>query len=370
MKIGILTFHCARNYGAVLQAYATQKYLKNLGHKVDLIDYRPAYLVNAYHLIPTSFVEGSSFEYKIKSILVSLSIFPLNYLKYKKFEKFISSKLSLSKKIEKRDDFLNLDYEAYIMGSDQIWNPFLTKGFDDIFFGNFPTRNNPLKITYAASMGLAELTKEQENYLQENLKYFNKIGVRENNLKMLLTPLTEKKIEEVIDPTFLLSQSEWNLLISENNAIKHKKYVLIYQVVFDPNVYRIAKGIADQLNIEVIEIVAGNSLKKIRGNNQYYASPNDFVSYFNYATCVVTSSFHGTAFGVIFNKPLYVVNVDNLKGGSNSRLSSFLSKLGLMNRYVDADANPKFETIDYTEINQKMDLLKEEAQHFLIHSLD
>ena len=143
MKIGILTFHCAHNYGAVLQCYALQQYLRSLGYEVLIVNYRPEYLLKPYTIVPD--LGNTSLVGKIKILLNFILSFFVRVIRYRGFEKFINKYLLVSKVVN-REDIDSLTCDVYIVGSDQVWNPKITEGFDDVYLGNFVVRRNVKKI--------------------------------------------------------------------------------------------------------------------------------------------------------------------------------------------------------------------------------
>ncbi|WP_273212133.1 polysaccharide pyruvyl transferase family protein [Runella zeae] len=349
MKIGILTFHSAHNYGAVLQAYATKEFLKGLGYDANIIDYRPGYIKDEYEV-----------KYTFKGNLIKL---PLRFIKYfilrhsrkrrfNKFEIFINDILNpVSSELS-----IPADLDVYVVGSDQIWNPKITKGFDRVFFVDFNfQKRNKVYISYAASMETSNLTSKESKFLAESLNRFDSISVREYELLKLLQPLINKEIYKVLDPTFLLTANRWKELakIKRNDS----KYVLVYQVREDSRTIKIAKQIASQLEAKIVQLVAWVSLSNfVDSTVAHDASPEEFLGYIKNAECVVTTSFHGTAFSVIFQKNFYYVA---LKDGKNTRASSLLNSINLENRMIDIDSRPTFTTIDYKDseilLNEQID---------------
>lgn len=355
MKIGILTFHCAHNYGAVLQAYGLQEYLKSCGHEVEIVDYRPTYLTRGYEAFPLPALRKISLFRKCKRLAYwgatlpwRLREFPVRIQRRKGFEKFISEKLNLS-----RERFVEggrvpaENYDAIFFGSDQIWSPNHTHGADSVFFGDFPAPAQTRKIAYAASAGAASETLGENAFVASALKNFSAISVREANLSASLQPHTDLKIETVLDPTLLADKSVWENL-AEPPATR-KKYVLVYQVSYNPQADRIARELAAQLGAEVVSVWAGYSL---RGNMLKTETPEQFVGWFKNAACVVSTSFHGTAFSLIFEKPLYYVGRGN---AAENRPKQILGALGLMDRFIAGTApTPTFSAIDYGKINTEM----------------
>ena len=136
MKIGILTFHCAHNYGAVLQCYAMQEFLRSKGHDVEVINYRPNYLLKPYKIFNVKRFSSKKPIRILKGLILEFLLFPVRLKRFYGFENFINNKLILSKTVTKES--IPSNYDIYIVGSDQIWNPKITKGFDEIYFCRFP----------------------------------------------------------------------------------------------------------------------------------------------------------------------------------------------------------------------------------------
>ena len=360
MKIGILTFHCAHNYGAVLQCYALQEILKSSGHDVKVVDYRPSYLVKAYKTL--RFFVSRRIDRILKNLIVQILKFPRETRRHKAFAKFIEGKLDLSRRCDEKT--IVSDMEAYIFGSDQIWNPVITGGGDDIYWGSLPfEKGNKIFIAYAASMGKVSLSKEEQNNIAEKLKNFDFISVRESSLKNILTPLTDKKLEQVLDPTLLAPLTVWDNL--EDN-VEERGYVLAYQVRQNPNTIEFAKHIAHQLNAKVIVVEAYLNYKTERWKVSC-ASPEDFVAFIKHASCVVTTSFHGTAFSIIFNKPFYCLELGD---GADGRSKSLLHSLHLEDRMVGKLDRPVYSDVDYSEANEILIGLRKSSERFLTQSLN
>jgi hypothetical protein len=361
MKVGLLTFHSAHNYGAVLQAYATQEKVKELGHDIEVIQYNPKYLIKQ-RLFPIS--KKNSLSINIKIIIEGIFTFSYKLQRRNKFRHFISNKLKLSSKEYGSQPFQkNIDYDAFIMGSDQIWNCKLTKGFDPIYLGNFETKQGALKISYAASMSHYNLTSIEKQEFSELLKNFNAISVREQELQDLLKVQYSTLSTVVLDPTFLLDNYKWSLVASKPKI--NRKYVLLYSIDLRNDAYKIAKKIANEIDAVVIELTMSVT-RKVFKNKFQTASPEEYVGLFENAAFVVTSSFHGTAFSVIFNKPFYSIAHGSDK---DSRQKTLLKNLDLLDRFVAKNASPSFSVLDYTVPNQKLKQLQEISTAFLIQNL-
>lgn len=361
MKIGILTFHCAHNYGAVLQCYATQEFLRGKGYDVEVINYRPYYLLRPYQLFNYRRVLCKNPIRLIKKFIQELLLFPVRYKRWCAFEGFINEQLQLGSIVTNKS--LPKDCGVYLIGSDQVWNPKITNGFDDVYFGQFPFAKAMKRyVAYAASMEAKKLEDEEISFYKSRLSNFDAISVREKELLSLLQVHVDQPIKQVLDPTLMVSSDLWDKL-SSKKKIKGK-YVVVYQVRNNKNTLRIANYIANQLNAKVVVLVAW---LQINYQNTYQtSSPEDFVNIIRNAACVVTTSFHGTAFSIIFNRPFYTVRLND---GADSRSSSLLESLGLENRMINIDDSPVFTTIDYTAVNPILNSLRQQSQEFLLSNL-
>lgn len=362
MKIGILTFHCAHNYGAVLQCYALQEFLKVVGHDVEVIDYRPDYLLRPYSLFKSNRVICRNPIRMSKNIVWEMILLYYRYKRHSRFNSFIKNKLNLSKRVE--DNKIPDIYDAYIIGSDQVWNSGITQGFDKIHFAFFPFPKKEKKyLSYAVSMGDTHLSPEKEEYMKIALKNFDYLSVRECDMVNLLQPFVKTPITQVVDPTLLINTSIWEKLIHNPN-IKNK-YVLVYQVRINEQTLKIAQQIANQIGGIVIETVPHINWNCYK-NKYQSASPETFLSLIKHAACVVTSSFHGTAFSIIFNRPFYTIYLND---GKDSRSCSLLEAVELKNRIITLDEVPTFESINFQKVNSKLEDLRKQSKEFLNSAL-
>lgn len=361
MKIGLLTFHAAHNYGAVLQAYATQEKVKELGYTIEVINYNPDYLIKQ-KLFPIS--SKQSFIINAKLVFEGIITLPWKIKRRQNFIDFNCNKLNLSKKNYQNIPFIeNMDYDWYIMGSDQVWNCKLTKGFDSVYLGNFKTKPAAKKISYAASMSHYALTNEQKQEFSKLITNFNAISVREEELHDYLANNYNQESTVVLDPTLILDTEKWSSMAVKPKI--SKKYVLVYSIDLRNEAMRMANSIAKEIGAEVIEL-SMNVDKNVLKNGYQTASPEEYVGLFQNAEFVITSSFHGTAFSVIFNKPFFSIAHG---GDKDSRQKTILNNLGVLDRFISKDATPCFKTLDYTVPNQKLKELREKSIQFLKDNL-
>lgn len=358
-KIGILTFHRAHNYGAVLQAYALQENLKSCGFDVEIIDYKPDFLKHNFF-----YINKKNFFTIIKSFIY-IGLVPFLYykllLRLYSFSRFVDENLVLSNE-KYSDSNLQLNgYDYIIFGSDQIWNEHLTKG-NRIYWGDFPKSGKSEFISYAASMETTSISDAQKERYCQYLKNFKSISVREKVLVELLQPLTKKTISWVLDPTLLVNRTVFEK-IATPPKIKGE-FILLYLTFEDEKAICLAESIASRLNAKVI--VLNCSFKKIkRFINIPRTSPSQFVGYFKEALFVITTSFHGTTFSLIFNKPFFTIEISD----KHSRVKSLLNCLGIENRLIDHPDVLNFSEIDYTEVNKRLNALKFFSQKYILDSI-
>ncbi|MDV7785566.1 polysaccharide pyruvyl transferase family protein [Enterococcus gallinarum] len=333
MKIGILTFQNAINYGAILQAYALQKKISTLDedYTVEIIDYKQRQLEKQYS--PFFIEKDSNIKNKIRFLLY----FVVKYKKFSKFNKFISQNLNFSKKIKTGKDIDH--YDVIFVGSDQVWNLEITDN-DTTFLLDFVKKNsNTKKVSYAASVGKNHLLEAEVGHFKKWLPTFNGISVREENAIEIVSPYTSLPIYEVLDPTLLLEKKQWLKLV--NNENKEGDYILVYCLESNTEMDKIIDFMSKKMNLKVLEIMPrGNSLlNRIYPKNIY--GPQDFLRLFYNAKYIITNSFHGTVFSIIFEKKF--ITVPHKTRGS--RMKNLLTKTGLTSRLVSTFNENEIESL-------------------------
>ena len=363
MKIGILTFHRAENMGAVLQAYALQTYLTRIGQDVFIINYRPKSIERTYHILNPYilFHEKNivlSLRAYLKRFLTIYSRYRKKYL-YKNFRKKYFHETNPMLTIEKP-----LNFDAYIVGSDQVWNMKLTKGMDDFFFLNFPVKSGALKVSYAASSEYFsyDCIFQNKKRVKNLLEKFNSISVREKSLQEVIERITQKQISLCVDPTFLLSKEDYYKIAIRP---KVKSYVLVYHMQEDSRSVDLAERIAKSKNIDVIEIHADFYRSTNRKRHKIGLGPLELLGYIAYADSVITTSFHGMALSIILQK-----NFWSFITSSSTRQLNLLEALDLRSRMLENLYSFVSHDIDYSIVNRKIRLLIENSESFLQKSLN
>lgn len=356
MRIGILTFHRANNYGAQLQCYALCRALSNLGHNAEVIDYRQPVIEKSYCKVGLKDFNPLRPVRFLKSLFLPQTL--TRNIRHCRFVSFRNKYINCSEKIFTPDNKVIEEYDVIFIGSDQLWNSKWTNGLDDYYWGNFRHPVNTVIASYAVSIGKTDIDEEEKEKIKQLLDNFDFLSVRENSLKSLINNLSNKDVKVTIDPTFLLSKEEWMKFVKPEK----KKYVLIYPLIHTEETISIGKQIAKENNMDYVIIDFQSHWKPIK-NHKQFEDPATFLNLIANAEYVVTSSFHGTAFSVIFEKQFYSVVA---RGAINTRISSLLNTLGLENRIISIEDFPlTMESIVYNELNEEKSQLVNQSMNFI-----
>ena len=333
-KIATITFHGAHNFGSSLQSYALQTFTQNLFKEngkecvYSVINYRTRFQKELY-----------SYLIKPKGIKDLVKYFMrLPYLKqykrkWSKFEEFINHTLNTGAEVNSTERLMEFygDNDVYISGSDQIWNV-RSRDFDEVYYLTFLSGKK--KISYSASFGPLEINwdKYDKEKVSCALNDYSAISVREEGSLKNVKLLTDKNADIHVDPTLLLTKDEWIDFGSKRNY-KNGEYILMYCLEPSKEQLKMAKRISKYLKLPIVVTRYNNkndyfnSFKKL-----YDTGPKDFISLINNAKFVITSSFHGTAFSIILQKPFFA-----LDGATDRRISNILDLTDLSDRAVDAN---------------------------------
>jgi hypothetical protein len=338
MKISLLTFQTSKNYGAVLQAFATAYYLKNIKHlDVTILNYCPKYSKPKVTL-----------RNKINTFIMRIFRLPQRKATKERFyrvEQFVSEHMPISEKVYNSiADFKNLDCDMIISGSDQLWNPLLTGGFlDRVFFCDFDDAVTKQRYSYASSIGQKSIRVQDEEQIRKYLENFIEISVREYHSIYELKKYYDGDITHVLDPTLLLEESVYNDLSVEPQ--NDKPYLLVYQNSRNEETLKIAKKIADEKNLEIVEIGYYKNFPPRFHRQVINAGPKEFLGWYKKANFVITNTFHGTVFSILFNKDFYSIPLK----GRETRVLSLLKVIGLENRVLySIDQLNEITPIDYS----------------------
>lgn len=329
MKIGIITLYGNFNYGNRLQNYALQEVLLNMGCEVSTLVGCPK--INFIKKILKKYLERRDGKIKIKDVneIKREKIFFKFTQKNIKTEFFYNSKKLLPAR-------LNDDFDYFIVGSDQVWNPkFWNKEGSDKnnFLMSFALPEK--RISYAASFGISKLPKEWKDIFKKELIQYKKISVREITGKEIIKELYEKEVLVVLDPTMLLSKKEWEKIEEKPSFKINKKYIFSFFLgKKSSELESYLKDISNDRNLEIIELMDKNNTKT------YISNPGNFLYLLNQAELIITDSFHATVFSIIFHKPFIALKREQ-KGMADmsDRITTLLKKFKLEERGKLLDKN-------------------------------
>jgi hypothetical protein len=368
MEIKTITCHDVYNYGATLQAYALMKFLQNKNHDVEIINYKPVYLCTRYNFwyIASQSRYGKLCEIsKFFHLLYALKNYTKRYKTIERkepFDKFKKYFLNVTKTIYKSNEELKRNppfADLFITGSDQVWNSVMPNGKDPAFYLDFVPEGS-ICASYAASFGQNNIQKEFVHFVKELLNKFKFISVRETTGLRILESIDIKNGTQVLDPVFLLTKQEWSTMLKKQY---NEKYLLVYDFIHDPAIEEVAKKIAKEKKWKIYSI---NDYKKLQYANKNIsnAGPIEFMELIKSSQMVISNSFHGTAFSIIFEKEFYVFSLKTLN--NNSRMIDFLSLIGLSDRHISSkDQIKSKEHLDYFKIKDVLDKEIMGSKYFL-----
>lgn len=361
MRIGILTFHRANNYGAQLQCYALCQALIKRGHDAEAIDYRQPEIEKNYCGVSAKDFNPLHPMRFIKSLFLPQTL--TRNIRHNKFAKFRNKYIPCSKKTYTPESRNIEEYDLVLIGSDQLWNSKWTKGWDSFYWGEFIHPERTSVASYAVSIGKTTITDDERINIKKRLNNFDFLSVRENSLKKIVKGLTDKDIKVVVDPTFLLGKTDWLRFVKPSG----KRYVLIYPLLFAEETIEIGRKIAKEHNIDYVIIDSQSHWKPMKRHRQF-ADPAEFLNLIANAEYVVTSSFHGTAFSVIYEKQFFsVVSKDSV----NTRIASLLASLNLENRIVNEETViSAIPPIEYAIVKRDKKRLVDDSVNFITEVLD
>lgn len=362
MKIGILTFHRAENFGAVFQCFALQTYLEAIGNEVKIIDYRCRAIEQVYYLLnPSSLFSRFNLFASIHNYITRLFSYKDRHDKKCGYIDFRNKYLHLTKSVRKINR--GIDFDVYITGSDQVWNTSLLHGYDKVYFLDFPVSKEVKRISYAVSSdrnGFKMLDKYKDE-LKHSLNQIDFISVRENNFVNALAKYTSKKIQVCIDPTFLIPKEQYLRMAIRP---REKNYVLVYHMAEIPEGSKCADVLAEKYGWNIIEIHANFAKREDRVRHRQNVGPLELLGYLAFAEYIITSSFHGLAFSLIFNKKFCTISSKN-----NVRLADLLNFVGLTDRMIESVVNiPDYE-VNYKSVDEKLNEFVSKSKEYLSKAL-
>lgn len=310
-KIGILTYHNSDNFGSVLQAYALSHYLNSEHIVSEIIDYRKKEVQQLYQIF-----QPIDSRYHLLTNLYCIPYYRMLQTRKSRFEFFRQTMLPLSaSRYTKKEQLVNCKYERYIVGSDQVWNVGIVD-FDLSYMLDFADGD---KIAYGASFGPKDISYSKLKPFSQYLSKFRRISVREALSKQVCEEKLGLEVEVVCDPVFLLTSEDWQR-ISVKYQKRPQNYILAYYPGgFSTEQDAYSKYLSKERKCKRILLMPEWRNAFRTGIKAYDCGPAEFLDLFMHADCVCTSSFHGTAFSLLFGKEAYV-NLNN----KDNRISTLL----------------------------------------------
>lgn len=368
-KVGVLTFHWADNFGAVLQAYALQRAIESIGFAVEIVDFRPPQLILPY--LPVLRWREIVERYGEKKAILGFAKEVLTYRRKKSrqllFESFREQYLHLGDQTFFVATMLANTLRGYshcVVGSDQVWRPCFLRGAENVYF--LPFREIKRKVAYAASIG-EPVPQGLFEFYKMHLSAFDHISVREGAAGDFLSSLLGRAIEVVLDPTLLLSAKDYEEIMCVPKEKLPERYLLAYN--FDVQALRLAEELAKRYKLPVVSYS-----KPFRrrvwslGKAFDHLGPREFLWLTKHAEVVVTNSYHGMIFAMLFEKPLFIVISPKF---APTRILDFLSRLNL-NQNLSEKNGVLLATIDvlgYEKLWQKLSYEREKSYAFLYRAL-
>lgn len=362
-KVGIITLHRVVNYGSVLQTYALQEKIEELGYDVEVIDYYPERLTMLGML---SRIRNKGNKFKKSIILRTVAriiIFPSYIIRFNMFFKFLKKRIKMTEKTYRtHQDIRNekFDFDIYCTGSDQVWNCGWNEQFDYPYYLDFAP-DDKKKIAYAASFGKSELDDNEVELTKKYLSRYDSISLRELSGVKIVEKLGIKNSVNVLDPTLLLNGDEWRKISS--NKFKNEDYILVYNLNRNKKIDNYAKNLSKKTGLKVKFL--SYQLHEFYKNGKIYCNPQveDFLALIDNAKYVITDSFHATAFSINFNTQFIIV----YPGKYSTRLQSILEILNLENRVAKSedDLSVIENDIDFDDVNNVMRKMRNDSLSWL-----
>ncbi|PRY88367.1 polysaccharide pyruvyl transferase family protein [Mongoliibacter ruber] len=375
MKIGIITHPIINNYGGILQNYALQQVLIELGHDVYTIDRIPTTPIKI-----KTFSFGKRFLLMLKGKSVKLRGWLTKEesdLINRNTRSFVKGHIKLTESFSQNSKINQIHqkymFDAYIVGSDQVWRRSSVRG-NNLEFLDFLKNNNQVKkIAYSASFGVSnwEFTKKETERFKDLIQFFDGVSVREDDGVVMCKKFLNVDAKHLIDPSMLLSKEKYLSLLKKRNFKQDKERLFVYVLDRNQKKNDIINGVSEAIKLKGFEVMPSQSFaleneKSFDLEKCIFPEVEQWIEGFANAEFVITDSFHGTAFSVIFNKPFLAI-INEKRGAS--RFYSLLKTFGLENRLITENSSNFLEVakteIDFSDVNKILELEKEKSIRFL-----
>ena len=384
MKVALAINYDYHDYGGMLQAFATQRFLEKQGIESDAINFdnvkgdisRRKWKYFLSNIMDISIV-------KEKSRLIEKKIMQKTNARLKAqmaerdnaFDKFCTSHFKVSRPFDSWDDMAKasqMEYDAVIVGSDQLWLP--SNVMADYYTLNW-VPGNVKKIAYATSFGIGNIPQKYKEMYRQYLTRIDYLSARETSGQEIISELTDRSVPLVNDPALLLDANGWDEVIKDKPII-NDKYIFCYFMGDNPEQREFVKRLAKEKGLKIVALL---HLDQFIETDEHYAdynpwniSPDDFVNLVKYAEYVCTDSFHGTVFSIIYSRNFFTFKRFNKKASlsTNTRITSLLTRVGLMDRLVEnLDKRPD-NINDWIKIQECVSDFRNASGSWLIESIN
>lgn len=368
MKVSIITRHAIPNYGSILQSYASQKIFENLGWEAEILDYIRYDERGKQSVLTNCHIGTEGLKNKIKRMIYFCLQYPNSQKMNTAFEQFRKQYLRLSTATygsvaELKENLPDAD--VFVTGSDQVWGKIGGAEYDGAYFLDFVPENVP-QIAFSASFGKTDLNEELEKNLQTLLQNYDSLLVREKSAVELIEQHTGKTAQHILDPTLLLDRKEWETLC-EPTGLEGKDYIFVYQLHHNKQMERYITKLQKETGLPVYRVHPSIFYALKPGQFIHLPTPGQFLSYIKNAKYMVTDSFHGTVFSMIFNTQF----VDIIPALTGTRIESLLELTGLQHRSLKDLGSLGWmeQRINFGPVNAILELEKGKTRKALRESL-
>lgn len=364
-KVGLMTCYM-NNFGACLQAYALQSTIEHFGYPCEIIKYTPIRSLKEYNFLVTLALQMRS---RLKSLHDPNYAYEI--ARKKNFDAFKKKYLKFGKAVYNEIEELYAkvpDYDVFVTGSDQIWNPMIHNGANNkAYFLDFVPQGRK-RIAYAPSIGLTKLPAACEQEMGELIDRFDAVSVREADGKRIVDQISKKECRVVLDPTLLKTREDW--LEMAPPPLVQEPYIFCYIFSDQDYIGNFIQYVQKQLGLKVVTIPFTKREYESDALKIKSAGPLEFLSLIQNAALILTDSFHATAFSVNLNVPFYSLlrNTPDEKNNMNSRIVNILDKVHLSERLIPNEAAfpTKVELqVDFTASNAILNAQRETDLQFL-----
>lgn len=365
-SVGIITYHNYYNYGTMLQAYALQAYISQLGYSAELIDFKQSTALSKADLIKLRIRRAPTYLKEFRKYRTLSAASQKISEKNHKFDEFYNQNMIVSKQHYTTTEALEQappQYDGYVVGSDQTWNPYVSNN-PDAFYLTFVADDHK-KGCYGPSLAVSSLSAAQAARLNRLLAGFSYLSCREERGSELLREITKKQVTTVLDPTLLLTGSQWDQIAQAPEQTD--PYILAYFLGDKKSHREFVSRLSEKTGFRVLSIPVSFLEVGNRAWEPQWVGPSEFLGLIKHAAYFCTDSFHGMMFAINYNTQFFsFCKMENAEIISeNSRIYDALKLFSLPDRLITDTNLPAELTADFTEVNEILHRKRQEATAYL-----